>query len=97
MKFDNMDKAIEYIKSTLGIIELQYESGSYSYGQKDDIRLIAEYNNHYIEVKSETWAPEESDEMKMIEADNTQLSKMAFFKLYSEKKADAALRWKILF
>lgn len=92
MKFKTMDDARQYIKTTLGINELQYSSGSYSYGQKGNIRLIAEYNNHGIEVKSEVWEPEKSDEMVMVEIDNAGMAKMAFFKLYQDGKNDAALR-----
>lgn len=91
-KFDNMDKAQTYIKTTLGITELQYYTGSYSYGQKGNIRLIADYNNRSIEVKSEVWEPEKSDEMNMVETCNSQIAKLAFFKLYQDKKIDAALR-----
>ena len=92
MKFENMNQAIECIESTLGITELQYKSGSFSYGQKDNVRMIAEYNNRQIEVRLETWEPGKNDELKMTEVANTQISKMAFFKLYNKEKKEAALR-----
>lgn len=91
-KFKNMDDARKYIETTLGITELQYSSGGYSYGQKGNIRLIADYNNRSIEVKSEVWEPEKSEETEMVETDNSKIAKLAFFKLYQDKKKDAALR-----
>lgn len=87
-----MNEAIRYIRETLGIQELQYSCGPYSYGQKGNIRLIAEYNKHGIEVRQEEWDPEKSDEMKMIEVNNSQIAKIAFSKLYQEEKKDSALR-----
>jgi hypothetical protein len=87
-----MNEAIRYIKETLGLPELQYSCGPYSYGQKGNIRLIAEYNNRGIEVRQEEWYPEKSDEMKMVEIDNSQIAKIAFSKLYHEGKKDSALR-----
>ena len=89
--FESMSQAAEYIQETLCIEELPYYYGSYSYGQKANIRLVAMWKDNKVMVTSEKWTKKGEDNT-LMNVSNKEIAKMAFFKLYFERKTNSAAR-----
>lgn len=90
--FGSMEAAVQYIKETLRLDQLQYQYGSYSFGQKWHIRLVAEHMAHHVELTQYLLYSHIYDVSPKIPKNNLDICKLAFSKLNQEDKTVPAFK-----
>lgn len=88
MEFDTIEDAVKYIKDILRLDKIDYSCGSYSYGEKGQLRMIAEHTGRQVVVKPEVNGWYKYGER--IKVQGNYIASLAILKLFAEGKEIAA-------
>lgn len=94
MKFDTMDKAIEYLLESTPGGEVFYRSDLYSVVTSDTCKMTARYDKEEhgkFMVTGRTWNKNRNPAEPYHPFSRKEIGRLAFIKLRSEKKYEAAL------
>ena len=83
MEFKEMDAAVQFIKNTLRIENLSYQYGSYSYGEKGQLTLVADHKGDKVIIRPEIncrWY----DNDKRVKTYGPYLATLAVLKLFAD-------------
>ena len=84
MEFKEMDAAVQFIKNTLRIENLSYQYGSYSYGEKGQLTLVADHKGDKVIIRPEINGRWYCDNTPRVKTYGPYLASLAVLKLFAD-------------